>query len=185
MFPAVGLGGDRISSRKSMRPSIATAWPDSQGRSATKLRRGIYQSLHIVDQTRKQIAHLCDSGLFDFQKHFVFGKISFVMRRIQYAPTAGRPIQGMHQALKDSKSILAAIAMPSQRCQRCRMGGVVCAGKTAFEREILKTRIFKASTRHAEHSGHLDNIPRFSLELADTYQVIQRLKAHQSAQSKG
>jgi len=120
---------------------------------------------------------LLDEPVRDIQVALIFGQVAFFVRLVEQQPLNRLPAQRVLQALEHQVTVLAAVAVRTQRGQSARMRGVIRKVEAALQRQRRLAGIVQAHGGRAQKTGALAGVRRFRLELADPGQVRQRRRA--------
>jgi hypothetical protein len=94
---------------------------------------------------------------------------------IQYAPLLWWKIYGVFETLKDDKTVLRAITMPSERGKGEGVCGVVREVEPAVETERLKLRVLETCVSRAHQTVHFRLGWFLHLELSNPNKAIESL----------
>jgi hypothetical protein len=108
----------------------------------------------------------------NFQMAFVFRKIPFPVRLVQYAPLLAWKINCVLQTLKHDVAAIGTLAMPAQGSERECVSRVVCEVESALKTQGRIACILESGQTGANEPGNLVCRGRFFLHLPSTNQVV-------------
>ena len=100
------------------------------------------------------------------------------MRLIEYAPLGGVQGQRVREGLKHPIAAFRSMTMSAKRGERQSVRGVVSEIEAAFQGQGRIFHIRQPYAARTKQTAELRLRRRFSLELADTNEIIQRRGAH-------